>query len=179
VFRVNNAAIGIFSSSVASIASPSFFQAVSGFTAGLKLTEISFNDTLTINLIKQNQIEVATNTVGGILPTPPNDPLKFLNGASEFSTPVALISDGSKGDIAVTGGGATWTIANAVVSNQKLGIMPTKTVKARTSALTGIPEDITMATLKTDLALTKADVGLPNVDNTSDANKVVSTPTQT
>jgi hypothetical protein len=37
----------------------------------------------------------------------------------------------------------------------------------------------TPAQLKTDLALTKTDVGLANVDNTSDANKPVSTATQT
>lgn len=36
----------------------------------------------------------------------------------------------------------------------------------------------TPAQLKTDLALTKADVGLPNVDNTSDANKPISSATQ-
>ncbi|HSE29691.1 MAG TPA: hypothetical protein VLA77_03865 [Candidatus Saccharimonadales bacterium] len=37
----------------------------------------------------------------------------------------------------------------------------------------------TPAQLKTDLALTKSDVGLGNVDNTSDANKPISTATQT
>ncbi len=37
----------------------------------------------------------------------------------------------------------------------------------------------TPAQLKTDLSLTKSDVGLANVDNTSDANKPVSTATQT
>jgi hypothetical protein len=37
----------------------------------------------------------------------------------------------------------------------------------------------TMAQVKTDLVLTNADVGLSNVDNTSDANKPVSTATQT
>lgn len=37
----------------------------------------------------------------------------------------------------------------------------------------------TPAQLKTDLALTKSDVGLGNVDNTSDVNKPVSTATQT
>jgi hypothetical protein len=37
----------------------------------------------------------------------------------------------------------------------------------------------TPAQLKTDLALTKSDVGLANVDNTSDANKPISTATQT
>lgn len=37
----------------------------------------------------------------------------------------------------------------------------------------------TMAQIKTDLVLTKSDVGLGNVDNTSDASKPVSTATQT
>jgi len=37
----------------------------------------------------------------------------------------------------------------------------------------------TPAQVKTDLALTKADVGLANADNTSDANKLISTATQT
>lgn len=37
----------------------------------------------------------------------------------------------------------------------------------------------TPAQVKTDLAITKTDVGLANVDNTSDANKPVSTPQQT
>jgi hypothetical protein len=37
----------------------------------------------------------------------------------------------------------------------------------------------TMAQLKTDLTLTKGDVGLGNVDNTSDVNKPISTATQT
>lgn len=65
------------------------------------------------------------------------------------------------------------------VTNAKLAQMATKTYKGRTSALTGDVEDIAVATLKTDLVLVKADVGLSNVDNTSDANKPVSTATQT
>ena len=40
-------------------------------------------------------------------------------------------------------------------------------------------DDISANELKTALAITKSDVGLPNVDNTSDANKPVSTATQT
>jgi len=57
--------------------------------------------------------------------------------------------------------------------------MATKTYKGRTSALTGNAEDVPVATLKTDLVLVKGDVGLGNVDNTSDANKPVSTAQQT
>lgn len=43
----------------------------------------------------------------------------------------------------------------------------------------GVWVNRTMAQIKTDLALVKADVGLSNVDNTSDANKPVSTAQQT
>lgn len=43
----------------------------------------------------------------------------------------------------------------------------------------GVWTNRTPAQVKTDLALTKTDVGLANVDNTSDANKPISTATQT
>lgn len=100
--------------------------------------------------------------------------LTLINGAST----AGRITDGDKGDITVSGAGATWTIDNLVVTNAKLANMATKTYKGRTSALTGAPEDVAVATLKTDLVLVKADVGLGNVDNTSDANKPISTATQ-
>ena len=57
---------------------------------------------------------------------------------------------------------------NAIITNTKLANMATKTYKGRTSAGTGVPEDITAEVLKADLLLN-------NVDNTSDVNKPVST----
>lgn len=89
------------------------------------------------------------------------------------------VTDGDKGDITVTASGATWTIDPNAVTNAKLADVPTATIKGRATALTGDPEDLTPAQAKTVLALVKADVGLANVDNTSDANKPVSTATQT
>jgi hypothetical protein len=82
------------------------------------------------------------------------------------------LSDGDKGDITVTATGATWTIDPAVVTNAKMADMTTKTYKGRTAGTTGAPEDVAVATLKTDLAL-------GNVDNTTDAGKPVSTAQQT
>jgi hypothetical protein len=76
-------------------------------------------------------------------------------------------------------GATALTIATAAVTNAKMANMATKTYKGRTTAGTGVPEDVSVATLKTDLVLVKADVGLGNVDNTSDVNKPVSTATQT
>lgn len=74
------------------------------------------------------------------------------------------------GDVTSVGDGAT-TIANGAVTNAKMANMTTKTYKGRTAGTTGAPEDVPVATLKTDLALVKGDVGLGNVDNTSDATK--------
>lgn len=65
------------------------------------------------------------------------------------------------------------------IPNSNLATMPTKTYKGRTAGTTGAPEDVVVATLKTDLVLVKGDVGLGNVDNTTDVGKPVSSATQT
>lgn len=72
------------------------------------------------------------------------------------------------GNTSGTNTGDQTAIANATLAN-----MATKTYKGRTSALTGSPEDVAVATLKTDLGLVKADVGLGSVvnsDTTTTAN---------
>lgn len=51
--------------------------------------------------------------------------------------------------------------------------------KLRKTINSSVTDIVTVATLKTDMALVKGDVGLGNVDNTSDADKPISTATQT
>lgn len=90
-------------------------------------------------------------------------------------------ADGADGVVQAVVAGSNITVdatdpANPIV---KLSTMASKTYKGRTTAGAGVVEDVAVATLKTDLGLVKADVGLGNVDNTSDANKPVSTATQT
>ena len=70
-------------------------------------------------------------------------------------------------------------LVNNAVTNAKAAQMATKTYKGRTSALTGDAEDVAVATLKTDLVLVKGDVGLGNVDNTSNATERAATATLT
>lgn len=76
----------------------------------------------------------------------------------------------------VTGSGTgsfAATIANGAVSLAKMTDMATASLIYRKTAGTGAPEVQTLATVKTDLALVKGDVGLGNVDNTADASKSV------
>lgn len=76
----------------------------------------------------------------------------FSNGASVVVTffrsgdaGTATISNGTYGDIAVTNSGATWTIDPNTVTNAKLATVATATIKGRTTAGTGNPEDLTPA----------------------------------
>lgn len=114
------------------------------------------------------------------------------------------VTDGDKGDITVTNNGGTWTIDDSVITNVKVstGIDAAKIANGSVSNaeyqyLANVTSDIqtqidgkegtiTAGTTaqyfrgdKSFQTLDKAAVGLANVDNTSDANKPISTATQT
>lgn len=55
----------------------------------------------------------------------------------------ATVADGNYGDITVSGTGSAWTVNAGVISNSKLADMATARFKARVTAGTGSPEDIT------------------------------------
>jgi len=68
------------------------------------------------------------------------------------------VSDGDKGDVTVSGTGATWTIDNNVVTNAKASDMPALTLKGNDTGLTADPKDLTVADAKTLLAVEPTDL---------------------
>lgn len=100
----------------------------------------------------------------------------------------ATVSGTNTGDqtISLTGdvvGSGTSSFAATIQANAvtlaKFQQIATASFLGRSTAGTGNVEVLTVAQTKTLLALVKADVGLSNVDNTSDVNKPVSTAQQT
>ena len=89
------------------------------------------------------------------------------------------VTDGDKGDIVISGAGTLFTIDAKAVTFGKMQDIATARLLGRTTAGAGAVEELNAATAKTLLALVKGDVGLGNADNTSDADKPVSTATAT
>lgn len=127
--------------------------------------------------------DIATGLAGtdatlDVTGTYPNLNLAFtlprgLAGAS------GALSDGVYSSIVVSGAGTALDLVNNSVVLGKLATQAAGTVLANATGGAASPTAVTYAALKTAMAFVKADVGLGNVDNTSDASKPVSTATQT
>ena len=89
--------------------------------------------------------------------------LYFNNGTiSKDLLAAASIADGDKGDITVSGSGATWTIdnlaittakvANDAITNSKLANMAAKTLKGNSTVSTGDPQDLSVGTVQAMLS---------------------------
>jgi hypothetical protein len=108
----------------------------------------------------------------------PHSGLSNVNNTSDASKPISTATAAAlalKAPLASPTFSGTVTLPAGTVALAQQAAMPTASLVYRKTAGSGAPETQTLATLKTDLALVKADVGLGSVDNTSDASKPVST----
>jgi hypothetical protein len=128
-------------------------------------------------------------TIAGLTPTTDNM-IQSVGSAWASRTPaqvkaaLAITSADVSGAVpstrALTGANGIDTIGDLSADRTvQLATIATGTFLGNTSGTTGRPTAQTAATVKTALGLVKGDVGLGNVDNTSDVNKPVSTAQQT
>lgn len=120
------------------------------------------------------------------LTTPLNGLLKGNGTGLVVATPGTdyLVSNQTitfTGDISGSGTtSVTLTLGNDAVTNAKLANVPTATLKGRTTAGTGDPEDLTVAQVKTLLSYTPTDIGAATASHTqslSTISDVTITPT--
>lgn len=93
--------------------------------------------------------------------------LNVQDGANAYTHP------NHSGDVTSVADG-TQTIASKAVTLAKMADMATGSLIYRKTAAAGAPEVQTLATLKTDLAVSKSDVGLANVTNDAQIKKLAS-----
>ena len=139
----------------------------------------SFSTTIAANVVTNAKLaQVATQTFKGRttaatgnvedLTVAQAKTLLNLTGTNSGDQTITLT-----GDVTGTGTGSfAATIAANAVTNAKVAQIATQTFKGRNTAATGNVEDLSVATVKTMLAIDQ-------VTNTSDANKPVSTAQQT
>lgn len=94
---------------------------------GSTLSSKTIDNTNTINT-DLTKLAIAGGTNGQVLST---------NGSSTLSWTTAGVSDGDKGDITVSGSGATWTIDNNAVTGSKIDILTVTANNIANNTLTG------------------------------------------
>lgn len=149
----------------APLASPTFTGTVAGVTAamvGLGNVTNTSDANKPVSTAQQTALDLkaplasptftgtvtlpAGQVVNGVTLTTGGGTTNFLRADGTYAAPAGGggVSDGDKGDITVSGTGATWTIDPAVVTLAKMANLAQDQFIGRTTASTGVPETATI-----------------------------------
>lgn len=125
-------------------------------------------------------LPLVSSSDAGLAPASGGGTTNFLRADGTWAEPPGGgggVTDGDKGDITVSGSGATWTVDNGSITLAKMANIATSSIVGRATAGTGVPEALSATQVRTILNV--ADGATANSSDASLRDRSTHTGTQT